>query len=464
MSLSSESGTLRALGRFAADFRDRDLPADVWHAAERCLVDWTAATIAGGARPPATLLAAALADDIDRGPAVLLPSGRRAGVRTAALVNGCAAHTVEVDDIYRDALFHPGAPAISAALAIAQDRRATGERLLRAIVAGYELSTRIGVVVQPAHYNFWHATGTLGTFGAAAAASVGIGLDDDGCVHALATAGTLAAGLQQAFRSHSMSKPLHAGRAAETGLLAALGAEQGVTGALDILEGPRGFGAAMSNRPDFARTLDRPDTFNIPDTTFKAYAACGHTFAAIDAALAIRAHHPLVPAAVSRIHIATYAKALEVAGRIDPQTPFEARFSLAYCVAVIVATGSARLDAFSDERVHDPVLRSLVGKTVVAVEPKADALYPRQRMATVTIHTTDGAAFTATAPTRKGDPDNPLTDAELGDKFLELAAPIVGRAAAAGLLAALWRVRTVGDVAALPLPAAPGEVAMRSAR
>ena len=116
------------------------------------------------------------------------------------------------------------------------------------------------------------------------------------------------------------------------------------SGALDILEGPRGFGAAMCNSPDFARTIDRPETFNIPDTTFKAYAACGHTFAAIDAALALRERHAIVPSAIARIDIASYAKALEVAGRTDPQTPFEARFSLPYCVAVTLDTGSARLD------------------------------------------------------------------------------------------------------------------------
>jgi 2-methylcitrate dehydratase PrpD len=453
---------LRQLAAFVGGFRSRDLPADVVHAASRCVVDWAAATIPGGMRPPATLLAIALGNEVGAGAAVLIPSGRRAGVRAAALINGCAAHTIEFDDIYRDALYHPGAPTISAALAIAQDRHASGDRFLRSVIAGYELSTRIGVVVQPTHYDFWHTTGTVGTFGAAAAAATILGLDAERCAHALATSGTLAAGLQQAFRSHSMSKPLHSGHAAETGLLAALGAERGLTGTLDILEGPRGFGAAMSNSPDFERALDDVSAFNIRHMTFKNYAACGHTFAAIDAVRELRVRHNLIAAEVERIEIATYAKALEVAGNADPHTAFEAQFSLPYCVAVALVTGSARLEAFTDERLQDDVVKSLITRTTLGVNPHADAVYPGQRAATVTVHATDGRLLTAHAPTRKGDPDNPLSDDELSDKFGELVAPVIGTAAARDLLAVLWRIDSVADLAALPLPGVTEAAAMRS--
>ncbi len=444
---------LRRLAEFVGEFRTRAIPRDAGHAAARCLVDWMAATIPGGVQPPATLLALALDGEVGTGAAVLIPSGQRAGARAAALINGCAAHTIEFDDIYRDALYHPGAPTIGAALAIGQQRHANGDLFLRAVIAGYELSTRIGVVVQPSHYNFWHTTGTVGTFGAAAAAATVLGLDAERCAHALATSGTLAAGLQQAFRSHSMSKPMHSGHAAETGLMAALAAERGVTGTLDILEGPRGFGAAMSNSPDFARTLEDPGAFNIQHMTFKNYSACGHTFAAIDAVRELRARYSLVPADVERIEIASYAKALEVAGNPDPHTAFEAQFSLPYCVAVALATGSARLEAFTDERLRDSVVRSLLTRTELRVDPQADAVYPRQRAASVTIRTWDGRVLSAHAPTRKGDPDNPLSDAELSDKFMELVAPIAGTAAAREFLAVLWDIESLSDLAVLPLPA-----------
>lgn len=454
---------IHELADFVAAFRRRDIPPDAEHAAARCVVDLMAALIPGGVEPPATLLAAALAGETSDGAAVLIPSGQRVGVRAAALINGSAGHTIEFDDIYRDALFHPGAPTIAAALAMAQDRHANGDRFIRAVIAGYELSTRIGVVVQPAHYNFWHATGTLGTFGAAAAASTVLGLDAEGCAHAIATSGTLAAGLQQAFRSHAMSKPLHAGRAAETGLLAALAAERGVTGAPDILEGPRGFGAAMSNTPDFRGVLGDPNAFNIRQMTFKPYAACGHTFAAVDAAREIRTREGLLAEDVERIEIATYGKALEVAGNPQPRTSYEAKFSLPYCVAVALATGSARLEAFTEERLKDEAISRLVAATALSTDPQADAAYPRQRAATVIVHTRDGRRLSFHAPTRKGDPDNPLSDDEISEKFMELAGPVIGAGDARELLAVLWRIQSVADLAALPLPSVGESALLRSA-
>lgn len=444
---------LRDLGRFVHHFHSRDLPADAWHAAKRCLVDWAAATIPGGLQPPATLLDAALADERGRSRAVLLPAATPMTPRAAALINGCAAHTIEFDDIYRDGIYHPGAPTIAAALAAAQATGASGDLFLRAVIAGYELATRIAVVVNPAHYEFWHTTGTVGTFGAAAAAAVLLRLDAEQCTHALATSGTLAAGLQQAFRAHSMSKPLHSGHAAETGLLAALGAGRGVTGALDILEGPRGFGAAMSHAPDFSRLLDDADRFNITRMTVKNYSCCGHTFAAVDAARELRARTGLAASDIAALHVATYGKALEVAGNPNPQSAFEAQFSIPYCVSVAFHTGSARLDAFTEARLADPTVRALVERVRLAVDPAADAAYPRQRAATVTLQTRSGREETFHAPTRKGDPDYPLSDEDLDDKFRELVTPVFGAAPTAALLATLWHVDALPDLAALPVPA-----------
>ena len=138
-------------------------------------------------------------------------------MRAAALINGAAAHTVEVDDIFRDGIYHPGAPTIPAALALAQARGASGEQFLRAVIVGYEISTRIGAAMGRAHYKYWHNTGTIGCFGACAAAAELLRLDAARFAHALATVTTFSAGLQQAFRMDSMSKPLHAGHAAEAG-------------------------------------------------------------------------------------------------------------------------------------------------------------------------------------------------------------------------------------------------------
>src|SRR5579885_1501803 len=142
---------LQPFANYAAAARTAELPDRVRHAARRCVVDWFAAALPGGALPPATLLAAALAEEVDRGEAMLLPSGRRATMRAAALINGAAAHTIEFDDIFRDAIYHPSVVTVPAALALAQSRGASGMALLRAVIAGYEVGTRIGAAVVPAH-------------------------------------------------------------------------------------------------------------------------------------------------------------------------------------------------------------------------------------------------------------------------------------------------------------------------
>jgi 2-methylcitrate dehydratase PrpD len=443
---------LETLAEYCASLRRGSLAPDVVHAAKRSVVDWFAAALAGADLPPATLLREALREETGSGSALVLPSGTRAGLRAAALINGAASHTVELDDIYRDGLFHPGAPVISAALAAAQARGASGKAFLRGVVAGYEISTRIATAVGPTHYEYWHTTGTVGTFGAAAAAATIFGLEKDRALNALANAGTLAAGLQQAFRSSTMSKPLHAGRAAESGIMVALAAETGVTGAVDILEGPRGFGRAMSDKPDWSEAVqDLGTSFNIKKTTIKNHAACGHAHAAIDAMIALRTHHGLKTSNVKRVSVGTYAKALEVAGNTEPRTAFEAKFSLPYCVSVALTAGNVRLEAFAEERLDDPELREIMTRVELHVDADAEAAYPERRMAVVDVETTDGRHLSHRADTRKGDPDDPLSDAELNEKFRELVEPVVGHEAGEELLAALWQIDELDDITSLPI-------------
>jgi len=435
---------------YAASVQQAKLPPEALHAATRCLVDWFAATVPGGIEPPATMLVEAFAEEIDHGRSQLVPSGRRATARAAAFINGAASHTIEFDDIYRDAIYHPGVVTVPAALALAQRRGLGGAALLRAIIAGYEVGTRIGVAVNPRHYEFWHTTGTVGCFGAAAASASALGLDAARTAHALANAGTMAAGLQQAFRADCMGKPLHAAHGAEVGVTTALAAERGVTGALDILEGARGFGAAMSRDVDWEGALATLGTrFHIASMTQKNHAACGHIHAAIDAVLALKQQHHLAPGQIKRIVARTYGKALEVAGNTTARTVFEAKFSLPYCLAAAMVVGSVRVDAFTEERLKDQDIRQLMSRVEMAVEPKLDATFPRQRAAVVEIETTDGQRFEHYAPTRKGDPDAPLSDAELNDKARELIAPVLGSPATAALLETLWHIEARASVADL---------------
>ena len=277
------------LAGFSEAYRGRPIAPDVLHHAKRAVIDWYAALLPGAVVAPAVLLERALAGELDLGDSHLA-LGRRATVRAAALINGAAAHTVEVDDIFREGIYHPGAPTIAAALAVAQSRRASGEQFLRAVIVGYEISTRIAAAMGRAHYRYWHNTGTIGCFGAASAAAELLRLDRKRFAHALATVATFSAGLQQAFRTDSMSKPMHAGRAAEAGVTAALAAAEGVTGSLDIMEGEAGYGRAMGDAPDWEHALATlGEDFHITQMTFKNHACCGHAFAAIDGALALKA-------------------------------------------------------------------------------------------------------------------------------------------------------------------------------
>jgi 2-methylcitrate dehydratase PrpD len=433
----------------------RNLPAYVIHHAKRALIDWFAALLPGSQIEPASLLVAALEDEVGAGRAWVYAGRQRAPLRTAALINATASHTIEFDDIFRDAIYHPGCPVIGAALAAAQTCGADGLALLRAIVVGYEVSTRIGVCVQPSHYRFWHTTGTIGTFGAAAAVASLLKLDAPRIGHALATAGTMAAALQQAFRSDAMSKPIHAGHAAEAGALAAMAAGRGVTGALDVLEGNAGFGAAMSTGADWSRaTLELGKRYNIAAMTFKNHGCCGHSFAAIDAALALRPQLELDE--IERVDIGTYRTALDVTSRSSVETPFEGRFSTPFTVASALVHGSVRLDGFTPQRLQDSRVQALMRRVEMGVDPACDAAFPDHRAATVDITLKDGRRLHHHQPTRKGDPDMPLTDADLAAKFLELVGPPLGDGAAHDLLATLNAAETLSSAAIATLGTSTG--------
>lgn len=431
-----------AFGPFLSTIKAATLPPEVRHHAKRALVDWHAALFPGIGTYAVQRLQGVVEEELGRGNA-RLPMGQRATARAAALLNGAAAHAAEIDDSFRDAMYHPGAATIAAAIAAAQDVGASGETLLKGIVVGYEVSTRIGVVLGRAHYRFWHSTATVGTFGAAAAAAFIYGANEEHLAHALATAATFAAGLQQAFRMDSMSKPLHAGRAAEGGLLAARAAIAGITGSLDVLDGEAGMGRAMSDGADWsglASTLGKD--FHICRLTFKNHIGCGHTFAAIDGALALKAKLGIEAAQIRRIRVATYRPALDIACYLDPKSENEARFSLTFIVAAALVHGSVRLSAYTPERLWDSETRRLMDCMTVEVDPEIDGWFPGKRAARVEIETLDGATADYLQPNRKGDPEDPLSDADLDGKLIELASPMIGADGARRLAQKIWHVET----------------------
>ncbi|MHB8947298.1 MAG: MmgE/PrpD family protein, partial [Bacillota bacterium] len=258
------------LAGFIATMDGKSLPEPAMEATRRAVLDWFGSAIAGSTSTPARMMLAVVKKLGHDPQATLVPSGERLPATSAALYNGAASHVVELDDVHRASITHPGAAVIPAALAVGELVKADGRSFLTAVAAGYEAGIRVGEAVTPSHYRYFHTTGTAGTFGAAAAAAKLLGLDADGIASALGSAGTQAAGLWEFLADGAMSKHLHPGKAAMNGILSALLAREGFTSASRILEGERGFFIAEAAEYDPARVtagFGRP--YKIEEDSYK---------------------------------------------------------------------------------------------------------------------------------------------------------------------------------------------------
>ena len=432
---------LSQFGQYIASSQSA-LSVPVEHAARRALLDWQGALIAGSNSDVAQKLIASYAPEMGYGKCAVAGSLKRTTPRAAAFLNGSIAHIAEFDDIYRNGAYHPACPTISSAWVCASQEGHSVEALLKAIVIGYEVSTRIAEVIQPSHYEFFHTTGTVGVFGAAAACSHLLGLNAQQAMHALATAGTFASGLQQAFRSDSMTKPLHAGHAAEVGLNAAYCALAGMTGTPDLLEGSAGFGAALSKNPRWSDVFNGlGEVFNITQMTFKNHGCCGHTFPGIDGAQFLGKKHQIASADILRIDLGVYQATTDVCAYRHPTTPFEAKFSLTHTVACGLILGAVREKAFLPEQLEVSATQALEDKIFITTDDDLTRLFPKIRSAKIRIEMNNGEVYEHHQQTRHGDPDDPLTDAELVDKFTELSTPRIGEQAVTELIEWTWKSR-----------------------
>jgi 2-methylcitrate dehydratase PrpD len=209
------------------------------------------------------------------------------------------------------------------------------------------------------------------------------------------------------------------------------------------MEGEAGYGRAMGDGPDWERSLATlGQDFHITQMTFKNHACCGHAFAAIDGALALKERMGVAAAEIARVRVGGYRATLEVAGIAEPATAAEARFSTPYLVATALTHGSVRLAAFEPARLEDAATRSLMRRVELALDPGIDAAFPARRSARVAIESHDGRRGEHLQATRKGDPDMPLSDAELEHKYFELVSPVLGDERARRLLARLWRLES----------------------
>ena len=334
--------------------------------------------------------------------------GQDAGRR--ALVAGGLTHILEIDDLHRASVTHPGCVVVPAALSVGLPRVSSGHALLDSVLQGYEACCRVGMAVGPSHYRYWHNTATCGPFGSALAVAALLELSDAQAVHALGNAGTQAAGLWEFLQTGAMSKHLHAGRAAEAGVVAAELAAVGFTGAPAILEGARGLFAAACPDGEPEAVIRSPTApWQLHETSIKPWPSCRHTHPAIDAALQV--HRQLSDEEITSVTVSTYGAALDLCDRPQPASQYEAKFSLQHCVAVALMDGSVELSSFdtaSRERL------AKLGRRVVvdAVEPFVSE-YPRAWGARVTVITTTGGQLRKETRACKGDPENPLSADEM---------------------------------------------------
>ena len=434
--------TTAALVSAVRTLRYDAIPDDARLVASQCLLDFCGCALAGADDPLVDILVAEVAAHEHATEASLLGRSERATAVTAALVNGAAGHALDYDDTHTTMMGHPSVPVIPAALALAEATDATGRRLVEAIVAGLELECRLGGLLGAGHYLAgFHATATVGTFGAAAAAAHLLGLDERRWLWALGLAGTQAAGLKTSFGT--MAKPLHAGRAAATGLQAALLARGGFTAATAIVECPLGFAATHAAGPLPDTWLEQcGDRFFIRDTLFKHHAACYLTHAAIEATVALRKRHAIAPGAVGEIEVHVAPAALGVCNILEPKTALELKFSLRAMTALALSgEDTAATETYSDTKAADPELTALRDRVRVV----ADAEFVPTR-ARVVIHA-NGGRFEAEADTGVPAHDLHAQQIRLERKFRALAGSRLGAARTKEAVAAIAAVADAPNVA-----------------
>jgi 2-methylcitrate dehydratase PrpD len=322
-------------------------------------------------------------------------------------------HILEVDDLHRQSVVHPGCVVIPTVLSLGLREGLSGRKMLEAVLKGFEACTRLGNSVGPAHYKIWHNTATCGTFGAAYAAGSILGLSKLELRDALGNAGTQSSGLWEFSASGTMSKHLHAGRAGQSGVIAADLASYGLSGSPTILEGKRGFYAACCPDAIPEALLSNPEgKWQLHHTSIKPWPCCRHTHPAIDAALEISLQ--LKGEVPESIELGVTQAALDVCDKPTPETLYDAKFSLQHSVSIAILCGQVGFDSFESEaRQQTSVLASRIS---LKLDEKIEDAYPEAWGAEVKVVLTNGKELSVRRKHAKGDPDAPLSPAEMREK------------------------------------------------
>ncbi len=402
------------------------IPPRAFTWAKHALLDWLGVTIAGAREPLSDILVADALAEGASGSAHLFGRSERVLPSQAALINGAASHALDYDDVHMGMNGHPSAPVLPALLALAEQQHCSGADVLTAFIAGYEIECMMAAMIGPSHYeDGWHNTATIGTFGAAAACAKLLGLPAGQTAMALGIAATQAAGLKSMFGT--MCKPLHAGKAACNGLLAARLASRGFSSRADALECDQGFAATQSR--EFHALPVRPDAdapFAVEANLFKYHAACYFLHSPIEAVAALRQAHDVTPDEIARITLVVPPGHLKVCNIPAPATGLEIKFSLRHTAALaLTGADTGALETYSDAMANRPDLVALREK--VAIETR---VFPMDSAAEVVIALTNGRQLTQAVDV--GVPAENVDEqwTRLTQKFHSLADPICGVAKA----------------------------------
>jgi 2-methylcitrate dehydratase PrpD len=442
---NSAQSVTRHVARLGREVAFDALPADVVAIAKHCVLDWLGVTVAGSVEEAPSILRSVVVDRHGAGQATLLGTGESVSILEAALIIGTASHVLDFDDVLSAMGGHPSAPVLSALLPVAEHERLDGRAFLAAFVAGVETEARVGLLVSPSHYDVgWHTTGTVGTFGAAGAVANALRLDEEGFRTSLGLAGTQAAGLKSMFGT--MGKPLHAGKAAVNGVLAARLAQQGFVGNRDILDVAQGFATTQSSSQDVATVLGSgPDTYYLRDVLFKMHAACYFTHSSIEGIRRLVKDHHLDVASLSSIELRVPPQHLAACNIAAPTTPLEGKFSLRYTAALALAGRQTDERGFSQEMTADPALIALRDRVQVTPSPEQQNRHASE----VVLVTSGGRRLTATVdmslPAR-GDAEIARQWERLEAKFLGLTIPVVGQDRAEAAVASVARLDHLDSV------------------
>jgi 2-methylcitrate dehydratase PrpD len=423
-------GVTQTLARFIVAAKFDDLPKAARTEAARSLLNWMGVAVGGSQHETVQIALAAVAPFAGPPQAGVFGTKDRLDVMNAAFLNGISSHVFDFDDTDLLTAVHPSAPVAPALLALAEYRKISGRDFINAMVLGIEAECRIARVVTPSMQEAgWHATGTAGVFGAAVAIGKVLGLDEARMSHAIGLAATQPVGLREMFGS--MTKSFHPGRAAQSGLLAALLAEKGYTSSLQGIEAKRGWANVLGRSQDFAVISENLGSqYEIFRNSYKPFACGLVVHAVIDGCIQLREENRLTADVIERIDLGVHPIVMELTAKRQPRTGLEGKFSVYYAAAVAIVAGRAGERQFSDAAVNDPQVIGVRDRVIATVDPSL-----AQDQARVKIRLKDGRELERFVAHAVGSVQVPLSDRQLEAKFLDLTDGILPGDRARRLLA-----------------------------